>query len=249
MLTCKHDAILFQQSCWLNSENQMIEVNNISKRYGRKQVLSDISFTVQSGEMVALIGRNGCGKSTLLQIMAGCMKADGGTLSYYGQEANRPAVFQRYVGYVPQENPFMEPLSVRDNLKLWRKGTAKQMEQTIRDFELEEILGQPVESLSGGMRRRLALACAWMNFPPVILLDEPTTALDMAHKDTIAQMLHRHRQNQGIVVLATHDEEEIRSADRILLVNDRGVTELQKSVISKDVLIQIYSEEGKGECL
>lgn len=221
----------------------MIEVRNISKRYGRKQVLSDVSFSVQSGEMVALIGRNGCGKSTLLQIMAGCLKADCGEVFYYGHKSDKPQVYRKYTGYVPQDNPFLEQLSVRDNLKLWKKGDAAQLERTIQEFALGDILKQPIEALSGGMRRRLAIACALMNYPPAILLDEPTTALDFAHKDKIYQMLNKHRENNGIVLLATHDEEEIQNADRVLLVQQGRISELKKGDISKEMLIHIYNEE------
>ena len=224
----------------------MVEVKNIQKKYGKKTVLQNISFSVENGEMVALIGPNGCGKSTLLQIMAGCLTADQGEVWYYSKKANAPAVYRKYTGYVPQENPFMEQLSVKDNLKLWKKGTSSQLEEAIHTFRLEEILNQKVEALSGGMKRRLAIACALMNQPPVILLDEPTTALDFAHKAKIYELLDAHRKQNGIVILATHEEEEIRNADRILLMRQGILTEVNKDDISKEMLIHIYNEEGKG---
>ena len=227
----------------------MIEVKSIKKKYGKKSVLQDVSFTVNSGEMIALIGPNGCGKSTLLQIMAGCLAADHGEVIYYGKKAQHGEVYRKYTGYVPQENPFLEQLTVRDNLKLWKKGTQEQLQEAIEAYELGDILNQTVASLSGGMRRRLAIACALMNHPPVILLDEPTTALDFAHKDQIYQMLNRHRQQDGIVVVATHEEEEIRSADRVLLMQQGRLTEINKCTISREMLINIYKEEGKGEIL
>ncbi len=221
----------------------MIEVKDIKKSYGKKQVLSNVTFSAQSGEMIALIGRNGCGKSTLLQIMAGCLKQDGGQVSYYGHDTVKAEVFRKYTGYVPQDNPFMEQLSVKDNLKLWKKGDKAQLDKAIQEFELQDILNQPVEALSGGMKRRLAIACALMNFPPVILLDEPTTALDFAHKDKIYQMLKQHKDNHGIVVVATHDEEEIKNADRVLLMQNGILSELKKEEISKEILIQIYNDK------
>lgn len=221
----------------------MIEVKNIQKSYGKKHVLKDVSFSAVSGEMIAIIGRNGCGKSTLLQIMAGCLKSDAGQVTYYGHDAKEKEVYRKFTGYVPQDNPFMEQLSVKDNLKLWKKGSTKQLEQAVQTFSLEEILNQPVEALSGGMKRRLAIACALMNVPPIILLDEPTTALDFAHKDKIYEMLKQHKENGGIVILATHDEEEIQSADRVLLMKHGVLSELQKDNISKQLLINIYNEE------
>ena len=90
----------------------MIQVTHIKKRYGKKVVLEDITFSVKPGECVAIIGENGCGKSTLLKIMADVMKADSGEYSYYGKTKN----VNKLCGYVPQENPLLEDLSVKDNL-------------------------------------------------------------------------------------------------------------------------------------
>ena len=222
----------------------MIKVENIKKKYGKKTVLSEISFEAVSGEIIAIIGKNGCGKSTLLQVIAGCLKKDAGSLNYYGQDASNVAVYRKYTGYVPQDNPFMEQLSVKDNLKLWKKGTKQQLDAAIKEFELEEILGQSVASLSGGMKRRLAIACALMNHPPVILLDEPTTALDFAHKDKIKSMLLKHKESGGIVIVATHDEDEIQYADRVFLMQDGRLAEVEKESISKEMLINIYNENG-----
>ena len=98
----------------------MIEVTQIRKSYGKKKVLSDITFQVKPGECVAIAGKNGCGKSTLMQIMAGILKPDGGELCYFGKKAAyKSSTFRRFCGYVPQENPLMEELTVQDNLKLW----------------------------------------------------------------------------------------------------------------------------------
>ncbi len=224
----------------------MIEVKDIGKKYGKKQVLSNINFAVQSGEMVALIGPNGCGKSTLLQIMAGALKADQGEVSYYGHKGTKPQVYRKYTGYVPQENPFLEQLSVGDNLKLWKRCGDAEFAEAIERFQLQGIMKQSVESLSGGMRRRLAIACAMMNRPAVLLLDEPTTALDFAHKEHIYRMLRQQKESDGIVVLATHDEEEIYEADRVILVCGDGVRELSQNDISRELLIQIYNNENKG---
>lgn len=221
----------------------MIKLDNITKRYGKNQVLKDISLEIASGETIAIIGRNGCGKSTLLQIMAGCLKPDSGTLSYYGKEATgHSKVFQSYCGYLPQENPLMEQLSVRDNLKLWNTSSSQISGKLLEDFGLTDILTKPVIQLSGGMKRRLALACAYINNPPVLLLDEPTTALDFYHKEVIQRTLAEHRQKKGIVVLITHDMDEITGSDRCLLVENGVIRELNKTDISKTFLAALYKE-------
>lgn len=213
----------------------MIEVSHIKKKYGKKQILQDISFRVECGECVAVVGRNGCGKSTLLQIMAGILKADGGSIRYFGQDTGKnKKAFRKYCGYVPQENPLMEELSVKDNLKLWGAGKNAASEKVIRQFQLEEILSVPVEKLSGGMKRRLSIACALLGWPPVLLLDEPTTALDIYYQENVRQWMGEYRKMNGIIVMTTHEEQEILMADRCLVMNDGKMLEL----VEDDICMQ-----------
>ena len=188
----------------------MIEVTQIRKSYGKKKVLSDITFQVKPGECVAIAGKNGCGKSTLMQIMAGILKPDGGELCYFGKKAAyKSSTFRRFCGYVPQENPLMEELTVQDNLKLW-----------------EDLLQTEVSKLSGGMKRRLSIACALVENPPFLLMDEPTTALDLYYKESIHQWMKTYQQKNGIILMTTHDESEIRNADRCLFMDEGKVQEL-----------------------
>ncbi len=206
----------------------MIEVSHIKKKFGRKQILRDISFQVKCGERVAVVGRNGCGKSTLLQIMAGILKADEGSIRYFRQEAGKDKkVFRKYCGYVPQDNPLMEELSVKDNLRLWGAGRNAASEKVIEQFGLEEIMHVPVENLSGGMKRRLSIACALLEWPPVLLLDEPTTALDIYYQENVRQWMGQYLEMNGIIVMTTHDEKEILAADRCLVMKDGVMKELE----------------------
>ena len=131
----------------------MIEVTQIRKSYGKKKVLSDITFQIKPGECVAIAGKNGCGKSTLMQIMAGNLKADAGKLCYFGENISyRSSAFHRLCGYVPQENPLLEELTVQDNLKLWGGSGNAYMKELIRQFQLEDLLKTEVRKLSGGMK-------------------------------------------------------------------------------------------------
>lgn len=209
----------------------MIEVSDIKKSYRKKQVLRDISFQVNCGESVAIVGKNGCGKSTLLQIMAGVLKPDEGSIRYFGKKAERK-VFYQYCGYVPQENPLMEELSVKDNLRLWEGRQKDNLESVVEQFELPDIMNISVEKLSGGMKRRLAIATACLRWPPILLLDEPTTALDIYYKDNIRTYLKDYQKMNGIVVMTTHDEEEIMGADRCLVMNEGTMLELTGNQIN-----------------
>lgn len=211
----------------------MIEVSQIKKKYGKKQVLKDISFQAKGGECVVIIGSNGCGKSTLLQILAGVINADGGEIRYFSQMArNDKSFFRRFCGYVPQENPLIDELSVRDNLRLWTGKKAILQDEFLKQFQLQDILDIPVYKLSGGMKRRLSIACAFQSHPPILLLDEPTTALDLYYKGEIREWLTEFKKMNGIIVMTTHEEREILEADRCLLMKEGVLTELDKKDMS-----------------
>ena len=193
-----------------------VEVSAVSRHYRKKQVLREISFDVESGESVVIVGKNGCGKSTLLQIMAGAQKAGCGKSS------------RKYYGYVPQENPLFEELSVKDNLKFWGAGKKENLNSVIEQFQLEEMLHMKVEKLSGGMKRRLAIACAFVELPPVLLLDEPTAALDIYYKESILEWLSKYKQMNGTIIMTSHEEQEIVFADRCLLMDNGQMRELSR---------------------
>ena len=215
----------------------MIEVTQIQKSYGKKKVLSDITFQVKPGECVAIAGKNGCGKSTLMQIMAGTLKADAGKLRYFGENISyRSSAFHRLCGYVPQENPLLEELTVQDNLKLWGGSGNAYTKQLIRQFQLEDLLKTEVRKLSGGMKRRLSIASALVENPPFVLMDEPTTALDLSYKESIHQWMKTYQQKNGIILMTTHDESEIRNASRCLFMEEGKVQELDAdSILQKFV--------------
>lgn len=214
---------------------QMIQLAQIRKRYGKKTILEEISFQAVPGEALAIVGKNGCGKSTLLQIMAGVLKADGGQLSYFGHEMEKESkAFPKLCGYVPQENPLIEELSVADNIRLWGGKKEKTTQEILSYFELEELLKVRVEKLSGGMKRRLGIACALFGQPRLLLLDEPTAALDIYYQQSIRQWMEGYRKQGGIIVMSTHDEREILWADRCLMMQEGKLRELAEEEKTMD---------------
>ena len=143
------------------------------------------------------------------------------------------------IRYVPQEPPLIEELTVKDNLKLWGVWQSEHRELLLSSFELEELLKTEVRKLSGGMKRRLSIACALAQWPPILLLDEPTTALDLYYKDNIQQWLMQYRSMNGIVLLTSHDENEILSCDRCLIMKQGKLTEL----MGEDLTIEEIRKE------
>lgn len=213
----------------------MIQVTHIKKKYGKKVVLEDITFSVQPGECVAIIGENGCGKSTLLKIMADVMKADSGEVSYFGKTKEK----NKLCGYVPQENPLLEDLSVKDNLFLWGGKSAMEQKEVLEEFQLLDLLEMPVKKLSGGMKRRLSIACSMLKKPAILLLDEPTAGLDLFYKEQIMEWIRSYQEKNGMVLIVTHEEQEILSADRCLLMTEGKMVELNKANLTEEKIREI----------
>lgn len=205
-----------------------IEVKNIAKKYRKKQVLKDIDFSVSEGKCVGILGTNGCGKSTLLSILAGVQKADNGAFLYEGNDLFKFTSQRRQlVGYVPQGNPLFEELTAYDNLLLWYKKSdlKKELENgVLKLLGIDAFLKVTVSKMSGGMKKRLSIACSIAKHPPILLLDEPMTALDLACKQEISNYLNMHKQKGGIIILVTHDVLELQLCDDYYIMKD-GVLE------------------------
>ena len=201
----------------------MIEVKNISKRY-RNTVLDDISFTAEKGQCIGIIGANGCGKTTLLSIMAGVNKAQSGKIYYNNELADRKSVFKKYIAYVPQENPLIDELTTKDNLLLWL-GSNKKIKDgfengVLKDLGIDEFLNKQVNELSGGMKRRLSIGISLSNNAPIMLLDEPGSALDIYGKQEVNSYILNYVKNGGTVVMSTHDRDEIELCTKLYKIED-----------------------------
>lgn len=193
-------------------------IKNIEKSFQKAPILKGISLTAESGTCIGLLGSNGSGKSTLLSILAGILPADHGEFLLDGKQPNRDLI-----GYVPQGTPLMEELTARDNLLLWYSRSA--LEQELADgvlhfLGIESFLHKQVRKLSGGMKKRLSIGCAMAKHPPILLLDEPTAALDLVCKEQIANYLTSFKSSGGIVLLTTHDPAEISMCDSTYILKD-----------------------------
>lgn len=202
-----------------------IRIENISKSYSKKEVLKNINFEMNSGECIALIGGNGSGKSTLLSILAGSVKSDKGKF-FCGEEDLFKNAKKRseLIGYVPQFPPLIEELSALDNLKLWYKKDALE-DDVIKMLGVDSFLKTRVSKMSGGMKKRLSIACSVAHHPKILLLDEPSNSLDLVCKKEILSYISHFKKEGGCVIIATHDVSEIDYADRTYLIKNCQLSE------------------------
>ena len=225
------------------SHMKMIEINNLTSAYGKKKVLNGVSLCGERGECIGIVGPNGCGKSTLLSIMAGTLRPLSGNISYYGNDALKErAVFSKMTGYVPQENPLMPELSVYDNLRLWYTDKAelrKELEQGfLQILGIQEFIKMPVSKLSGGMKKRVSIGIALSGMPPVLILEEPSAALDLVCKEEIKRYLRIYLEKKGTVVITTHEESELELCDSLYVMKDGRLSEVDRTLRGEELTAQ-----------
>ena len=206
----------------LMTKAMTLEINDIRKKYGKKTVLDGINLSADAGSCVGILGGNGCGKSTLLSIIAGLSRADSGSVT--AVKDNGKAV----IGYVPQGTPLMEELSAKDNLRLWysRDALKRELESgVLKMLGIDTFLKVPVRKMSMGMKKRLSIGCAVYGNPDILLLDEPTAALDIVCKESIYAYIDDFRKKGGIVLFVTHDVHEFELCDRCYVMKDGRLSE------------------------
>ena len=222
----------------------MFKVIEIKKSFKNKEVLKGVSFTVEEGDKVALLGNNGAGKSTLLKIIAGQLQLDAGHIETLLD-------FQTEIGMMPQGDILIEDLKVGDLVLL--KCYMNQLEDIdidalLKMVELEEFKNQYVLGLSGGQKRRLSLLLTILNEPRLIFLDEPTTGMDLESVDNFWSLLEEQKFTSVVV---THDFNQIDHFFTKVLILKDGRIAAQESV--EDIhrkgqtIEQFYREQVKME--
>lgn len=205
-----------------------IELSGIQKAYMHKVVLKSVSLTAKEGSCVGILGGNGCGKSTLLSILAGVQKPDGGSFLCDGEDLFRNTALRNSIlGYVPQGNPLIEELNAWDNLRMWyeRKTLKRELEQgVLAILGIDGFLKVPVHKMSGGMKKRLSIGCAVAAKPKILLLDEPSAALDLVCKEKIYNYFEAYKSEGGILLLATHDLQELALCDQCYILKGGNLT-------------------------
>jgi len=202
----------------------MIKIENVKKKYGKKEVLKNISLEVEKGKCVGILGSNGSGKSTLFGILAGVIKGDDGNFFYNDTELlKNEKERSKILGYVPQNTPLFEELTASDNLRLWytKKELNYQLENDVLAMlGINDFINVPVYKMSGGMKKRLAIGCAVADNPKILLLDEPSAALDIVCKERISNYLLDFKKLGGTVLLATHDVQELSICDSLYILKN-----------------------------
>jgi len=205
---------------------RVIEANNVVKTYPGKVTLFNFSLDVEDGEVLGLLGPNGAGKSTFIRILTGLEKADAGEIKLFGKRTSKEG--RKKIGVAPQENSIYPLLTCMENLLYFGslygvtgKKAREKADSLLKELGLSDKKNVPAGYLSGGMKRRVNLACALMHEPRIIILDEPTTGLDPATRRNMWKMVTRLvRETKATLILTTHYMEEAEAlCERIAFIN------------------------------
>lgn len=208
----------------------MLEVRDLHKSYGEVHALKGVDFSIQRGEIVALLGANGAGKTTLVSIVAGLRRPDSGTVRIAGIDAlQRPYDARMYLGLAPQDLGVYMPVSVRNNLSyfgqlsgLSGRQLAARIDEVSEGIGLTDLLDRHAAKLSGGEKRRLHTAIALMNKPPLLLLDEPTTGADVATRARLMELVKDLAAEGTAICYSTHYLAEVETLNARVAILERG---------------------------
>jgi ABC-2 type transport system ATP-binding protein len=238
----------------------MLEVTNLSRSYGSFVAVSQVSFTIQNGEIVGLLGHNGAGKTTIMKMLSGFLEPDQGNIVFDGLNlAQNSKQVQRLLGYLPENLPVYPEMSVADYLDyaadlkgLQEDLKTAEVRRVVKATELAEKINAPIATLSRGFKQRVGVAQALLGKPKVLILDEPTNGLDPTQTEHMRQLI-RDIAKSATVILSTHIMQEVDAlCDRVLIVNagklvlDEKLASLKQSSQLELVTTLPYAELQKA---
>ncbi len=209
----------------------MIEVKKVYKRFGKQEVLNNISLTVEQGERFGLIGPNGAGKSTLIDILTGLINFDAGQVMINGLDIKKDKVkIRQDIGLVPQELALLEAIDAKSNLEyfgglygLSGKVLKERIEEALEITGLSDQDKKATKKYSGGMKRRLNIAAAILHRPKLLIMDEPTVGVDPQSRNKIFEFVkYMNEQYRTTVLYTSHYMEEIEALTNRLFILDKG---------------------------
>jgi len=210
----------------------VLKVAGARKTFGNTKALDGASLTLHQGEMLALLGPNGAGKTTLVRAIAGRVRLDGGSIELFDRSldvSGRNGGGRESLGVVPQEIALYPLLTARENLDVWGRlhgvspgDLTPRVERALEWTALADRASEPIKLFSGGMKRRLNIACGILHEPRVVLLDEPTVGVDPQSRERIYEMLAELQRRGVSILLTTHQLEEAEARCQRIVIIDHG---------------------------
>jgi len=236
----------------------VLKIEKLNKSYGKRRVLQDLTLHIQAGEVYGLLGSNGAGKTTTINLLCNLLRADSGAIAINNYPVSEAT--KSLIGVAPQENLLYKSLSCEENLNFYAqiyglKGQHRrqQVQESLAAVNLADRAKSPVETLSGGMQRRLNIAVALVHQPKLVILDEPTTGLDIEARYEIWDLIRRLKSEGITILLTTHllDEAE-RLCQRIgilkggRIVAEGSLEQLRQRIAAQEIVVVQTPDEEKA---
>lgn len=227
----------------------LFTAQNLYKQYGSQAVLEDVCLSVDSGQVLGLLGQNGIGKSTTMQIISGCLNPDQGEIRLDGHDLlSEPVQYKQKLGYLPEHPPVYAEMKVNKFLQyiaqLRQIPSAQinqQIERCLTLCVLEDVLHKPIKHLSKGYQQRLGIAQAIIHQPKLVVLDEPTVGLDPKQLEQTRELI-KELASDGAVILSTHILSEVEACcDRVTILH-QGKVACDEALSNIESLANTFSE-------
>ena len=185
----------------------MIEIKNISKKFGKLEVLKNVSVSCNSGQCIALIGPNGCGKTTLIKSILGMVIPDSGSMEFNEKSIFGDYLYREKIGYMPQIGRYPDTMTIGEIIEMVKKirnSKDNLDEDLFRDFEIEKMLNKQMRTLSGGTTQKISAVLAFLFNPDVLILDEPTAGLDPLASELLKEKIIKEKEKGKLIIITSH---------------------------------------------
>lgn len=209
----------------------MIEIQNLSKRFGKLQVLHDVSLKLNKGECVALIGPNGCGKTTLIKSILGMVVPDSGTILFNQKPIHKDVTYRNQIGYMPQIGRYPENMSIGQvihMIKNIRKSETAEDNELMHTYQIESLSAKKMRTLSGGTTQKVSATIAFMFNPDVLILDEPTAGLDPIAAELLKEKIIKEKEKGKLIIITSHLLSELDDLVTHLIFMQEGQVRFHK---------------------
>lgn len=239
-----------------SSESQasgiVLEALKVSRRFGTTPALSDVSLRVEQGQLFGLVGPDGAGKTSLIRALSGLIGVDGGEVRVFGKDPLRDASLRDQMGVMPQHYSLYGDLSVAENLKffadlycLGRREYRTRCDRLLELTRLAPFVDRRADALSGGMYKKLALACALLHEPAVLLLDEPTNGVDPVSRRELWELLYQFAAGGMAILISTAYMDEVSRCHQVcLLHHGRAIAEGTPQALVRNMTLPVFEVRG-----